>query len=327
MNAVLEVLSPGLRASVQDAGRRGWRRFGMPPGGALDADARAAANRLAGNPPDAPVLELLLHGAHLRVLAPVTLAAAGAAAPAGHETCSAWPAAAGEELLWPPPAAGVWSYLAVGGGWAAPEWLGSVSPLPAAGLGAWLKAGDRLAAGPAPARPALGRAWLAPGARPDYARAPALRVWPGPQRDLFAPAVREAFFASAWRVSARSDRAGYRLEGPPLAAPAGIVSEPVLPGSIQVPPGGLPIITLHDGPTVGGYAKLGLVDPADLPWLVQTAPGRRVRFTALEQPPDFPLQPPGRNHRCRPEEPEAAGPRAAPRGGVAGRGPPLRNSA
>ena len=80
-------------------------------------------------------------------------------------------------------------------------------------------------------------------------------------------------------VSSQCDRVGYRLQGPALEArPDQIISEPVLPGSIQVPAGGQPIVTMPDGPTIGGYPKLGLVDPADLPRLAQCRPGQRLRF-------------------------------------------------
>ena len=90
------------------------------------------------------------------------------------------------------------------------------------------------------------------------------------------------WFATAWRVSPQSDRAGYRLEGERLQPPdLEIVSEPVLPGSVQVPPGGQPIVIMPDGPTMGGYPKLAFVDPADLSGLAQAAPGSQVRFVPM----------------------------------------------
>lgn len=277
---VLEVLASGAHASLQDAGRRGWRRFGVPPGGALDAQARRLVNRLLGNPADAPVLELLPAGARLRVLRPAAFALGGA--DGGALPC--WRVLelrTGDEITWPRPGDGVWSCLGVGGGFVASRWWGSVSPLPASGAGRLLRAGDVLKAGLVPAPAAVAGRWLARDAWPDETTPPRLRVWPGPQWEAFPAAEREKFFASAWRVSARRSRAGYRLEGPALAAPAGIVSEPVLVGTIQVPPGGQPIVILNDGPTVGGYAKLGLVAPDDLPRLVQTPAGGTVHFIML----------------------------------------------
>lgn len=274
---VLEVLASGAHASLQDAGRRGWRRFGVPPGGALDAQSRQLVNRLLGNPEDTPVLELLPAGARLRVLRPAAFALGGADGGA----LPRWRVLElrpGDEITWPRPGRSTWGYVGVRGGFVGRRWWGSVSPLPASGAGRLLRAGDVLEVEPVPVPSAVAGRWLARDAWPDETIPPRLRVWPGPQWGAFPVTEREKFFAAEWRVSARRSRAGYRLEGPALAAPAGIVSEPVLVGSIQVPPGGQPIVTLNDGPTVGGYVKLGLIEPDDLPGLVQLAAGGRVHF-------------------------------------------------
>lgn len=109
----------------------------------------------------------------------------------------------------------------------------------------------------------------------DYSAPPAFRVWPGPQRTMFS----DEFFGREWIVTPQSNRVGYRLSGEPLAfARRELLSEPVRVGTIQVPENGLPIVTMRDGPTVGGYPKLGLVDPADLSWLAQCRAGQKVRF-------------------------------------------------
>jgi len=281
---VLEILHPGFGASLQDLGRRGWKRFGVPPGGALDRHAARLANRLAGNLPHAPVLELLMHGARLRALGRIEVALTGAAAHAG-----AWRTSwleAGEELNVPPPPGGLWSYLAVAGGFAGPRWFGSVSAFPRGGLGEALAAGavlGRSAQALLQRSPGVGGRWLHPAEQRDYRQPPALRTWPGPQWDLFPEAARTAFFGQPWTVSARSDRTGYRLEGHRLHRVAdSIPSEPVLPGSIQVPPDGRPIVTMRDGPTVGGYPKIGVIEAADLCWLAQCRPGQLVRFVPAE---------------------------------------------
>jgi allophanate hydrolase subunit 2 len=113
----------------------------------------------------------------------------------------------------------------------------------------------------------------------DYGKPPGLRVWPAPQWELFSVPQRDQFFQQEWTVSPQSDRSGYRLSGVPIEHELGeLLSEPVLVGTIQVPPNGEPIVTMRDGPTVGGYAKLGVVDPADISWLAQIQPGQRVRF-------------------------------------------------
>jgi len=117
----------------------------------------------------------------------------------------------------------------------------------------------------------------------DYTAPPTLRVWRGPQWEFFSEADRGLFFAEGWTVSSQSDRVGYRLEGTPLKAAANqIISEPVLTGSIQIPSSGLPIVTMRDGPTVGGYPKLGILDSRDLSWLAQCRPGARVHFELVK---------------------------------------------
>lgn len=272
MTDILEVVAAGLMATLQDGGRPGWRRFGIPPGGAMDRRASRQANRLLDNPPDCAVLECL-QGTRLVVLETVELAAAGAWG------ARAWRATTGETIDFPPTLAGVWHYLAVPGGLAATRFLDSASVCARAGIGTALRKGNRLACLHAP----LGH--LPPGVKArqpsdaaDYGDIP-LALWPGPQWDAFEAASRATLFEHPWRVSARSDRTGYRLDGPALPPPPGnLTSEPVRVGSVQVPPDGQPVVTLYDGPTVGGYAKIALVDAGDLDRLVQTRPGKSVRF-------------------------------------------------
>src|SRR6202008_3662452 len=101
--------------------------------------------------------------------------------------------------------------------------------------------------------------------------------------DFFSDADRRKFFAQSWAVNSQSDRVGYRLEGEPLRrAEEQIISAPVRVGTIQIPENGQPIVTLRDGPTVGGYPKLGLVHADDLSWLVQCSAGQKVKFRLAE---------------------------------------------
>ena len=189
---------------------------------------------------------------------------------------------AGEILRFEQPAHGVWSYLACAGGFDAPRWFGSVSTFPRGELGRPLARGDLLHASEfriAASSSAIGARWLQPAEQRNYRDPAMLRVWKGPQWESFEASTRDNFFQARWEISAQSDRTGYRLIGPTLPPPpAGIPSEPVLPGSIQVPPNGQPILTMRDGPTVGGYPKLGLLDPQDLSRLAQCRPGQSVQF-------------------------------------------------
>jgi biotin-dependent carboxylase-like uncharacterized protein len=279
---VLEILHPGFGATVQDAGRPGWRRFGVPTGGAMDEHAANWANRLLDNPPGSPVLELLLQGARLRARRELWLAVAGADAAANVPRWRAIRVEPDAMIEFPRSVSGVWIYVAVEGGFDAPRWFGSASVCARAGIGTAFHAGD-VAQGARHkpfALPAGVAARVAPAIEQrDYRQPPALRVWPAPQMGLFSQADRERFFGQSWTLSSQSDRVGYRLEGAPLESRLPqIISEPVRVGTVQVPENGLPIVTLRDGPTMGGYPKLGVLDPADVSWLVQCRPGQSVRF-------------------------------------------------
>jgi biotin-dependent carboxylase-like uncharacterized protein len=288
VNDLLEIVSTGLGMGIQDAGRPGWRRFGVPPGGFLDDHAAAWANRLVGNPDHAPVLELLLQGGHLRALAPGWIAITGADAEATLPLWRPVQVHPGDEIRFPRQRSGVWTYLAIAGGVRAPRLLGSASTCARAGLGLRPAPGQRLAPDhPSTFQlpPGVAGCTVDPAERRDYDHPPALRLWAGPQLGLFPAEARALLTTATWTVSARSDRVGYRLEGPALPTPAEpLLSEPVLVGSLQVPPNGQPIVTLQDGPTVGGYPKIALLHRADISRLVQCRPGTPIHFRWLDPP-------------------------------------------
>lgn len=279
---VIKVVRAGLGASLQDRGRPGLAGFGVPPSGFMDDHAATWANRLLENPPDAPVLELLMQGAHLEILRTTWLVITGGDAHCNLPLWRILRVHAGEHVVFPNSRRGLWTYVAVDGGFDGPRYFGSASVYPRGHIGATLNTGDVLCRA-SRTRLALphqvaGR-MIATDERHDYLFPPPLRVWPGPQWEMFTHADRSVFFQQAWTVSSQSDRVGYRLEGTRLAPTnRQILSEPVLVGSIQVPPVGQPIVTMRDGPTVGGYPKIGMVDPEDLSWLAQCRPGTAVRF-------------------------------------------------
>lgn len=284
-----EVLAVGLGLTLQDRGRMRWRRYGVPPGGVMDDHAALWANRLLDNPFDAPVLELLLQGAKLRVLADTWVAITGAEAEPNLPMWKPFSIQQGEVLTFPRNQSGVWTYLAIEGGFQGRRWLGSVSAYPRAQLGHACQTGEvlqRTQTRNFQLPPGVADRWLAPSERRDYHRPPVLRVWPGPQWELFAESTRQSLFEQTWTVTGQSDRVGYRLSGTPLfGAVPEIISEPVRMGSIQVPENGQPLVTMRDGPTVGGYPKLGMVDPSDLSWLAQCRPGQTVSFRLHEAGP------------------------------------------
>jgi len=291
--ASLEVLEPGLLTSVQDAGRGGWRHAGVGCAGPLDPLAHGAANRAVGNEPGAAALECTLAGPTLRFLAPTRFALAGADLGALLERADlgAWPvplgaavlARAGNVLRFGGRRHGCRATIAFCGGIDVPLVLGSrATDLPSGfgGLsGRALRARDRHALA------AARRACEEQESRPaPCAQRVTARVVLGPQADHVAQESLAAFLSSPWRVGLTSDRGGCRLEGPRLrhAGPAEILSDGMVPGSIQLPPDGRPIVMLADGPTTGGYPKLACVVRADLRLLAQLVPGHgELRFEAV----------------------------------------------
>lgn len=283
---MLNVLRAGLETTVQDLGRSGWARFGIPRGGAMDPEALALANRLVGNPPGAAGLELLGGGLLLRTEVEIAVARAGARAAARIGRRS-FPA--GRAVTWQPDELleidrlrdGMRAWLAFAGGIALPPVLGSRSTLVRARLGGLegraLRAGDRL---PLAAVPQNAPEPTPVQELPRIRRNPLeIRVLPGAHFDRFPERSRAALAAELWRVTMRSDRMGLRLDGTPIAAPGGeLRSEATLPGSVQVPPDGLPIVLGPDHPTTGGYPRLAQVVRADLGTLAWLRPGDPARF-------------------------------------------------
>ncbi len=278
---VLRVLDAGFGASIQDRGRSGWRRFGVPASGSMDAQAAQCANRLLENTRSAPVLEILFAVFRVEVLQTVWVSITGAV-DGDIPTWRAYRATQGEILTLRQAQAGVWAYLAVEGGFAAPQFFGSASYYARGQIGTKITRGfllDRFTAHRLVMPAGVSGRVSGWEDRRDYSRPPVIRIWAGPQWESFTPAHREEFLNSEWIVRPESDRVGYRLSGPILnATPPEIVSEPVRVGSIQVPEDGKPIITMRDGPTVGGYPKIALVDEEDLNWVVQCRPGQAIRF-------------------------------------------------
>lgn len=289
---VVAVREPGLLTSVQDPGRRGHRRIGVSGAGPLDAPAHAAANRALGNPEAAAALECTVAGPALEFLAPVRFAVAGADLGAVLERADlgAWPVPLGARVLARPGnvlrftgrRAGCRAYVALEGGIEVPAVLGSRATDLQSGFGGVagraLAAGDRLGVAAA--------ALEAPreSAAAAHSSAVTVRVVAGPQADHFDAATLARFFSEPFRLAATSDRVGCRLECEPLphSGPAEILSDGMVPGSVQVPPDGRPIVMLHDGPTTGGYPKIATVVTPDLPRLAQLVPGEgEVRFEAV----------------------------------------------
>jgi biotin-dependent carboxylase-like uncharacterized protein len=284
----LEVVGVGPLALVQDLGRPGHAAVGVPRSGAADRAALCLANRLVANDDEgAAAIEVLLGGLAVRAHGLRTVALAGAPAPATvdgtpvahHSVVTLRP---GQTLALGPPPTGLRTYLAVRGGLAVDDVLGSVAGDTLSGLGpAPLQPGDVLAVGPEPEHPWL--LDLAPVAPPTGGTV-TLRAIPGPRADWVADPT--ALTRTTWTVSSRSDRVGMRLEGEPLRRTdkRELPSEGMVRGAIQVPPGGEPVVFLADHPVTGGYPVVAVVVDADVDRAAQVRPGQSVRFRAVEAP-------------------------------------------
>lgn len=284
MTSSFEVVRAGALTTVQDEGRAGLAHLGVGRAGALDAPAAALANRLAGNPVTAAVLETTATGCAIRPDRAVCVVVGGA-------TCrvtvdgrpAAWGAAvrvpAGAVLDAGPAVHGLRSYLAFAGGVAPEPVLGSRSADLLSGLGpAPLRDGDVLPLGPPPlagAPPVDAVPWL--GGAPAGLVLP---VYFGPRHTWFTPAALRTLTTAAYRVSAHSNRIGLRTEGPSLerARTGELPSEGMVLGAVQVPPDGCPVVFLNDHPTTGGYPVVGVVPEPALAAAAQAGAGTAVRF-------------------------------------------------
>jgi len=301
----LRVLRAGLLTTVQDLGRTGHQHEGVPVGGAMDTAALRVANLLVGNAESAAGLEVTLLGPTLELPGDVLLSITGAdLAPTLDERpllmAHAVHAPAGSQLAFGGPRAGCRAYVAFAGGIDVPLVLGSRATYLRAGIGGLhgraLAADDRITLGEPSARSRRIAACVAVGSSASWSPArfagTALRVLPstgtavevralrGRHYDELTAASQQALWLEPFVVSGDSDRMGYRLVGPPLALaePRELVSEAVAFGTVQLPPGGNPIVLLADRQTTGGYPRVLEVASVDLPLLAQTPPGGQVRF-------------------------------------------------
>ena len=293
MTGHLRVISAGLGTSVQDAGRIGGQRFGIPTAGALDRVAMTAANTIVANPPTAAVLDMLYIGATLEVVADsVRVACVGLGAELEVTEEGVTRRVGGAQSVRVTHGARLRAIvgknvisctLAIEGGIALAPVMGSLSTYARARIGGMegrvLANGDLLPImrTDVDERPEMALRDL------DLAVPPRIRVVLGPQDDYFTPEALATFIGEPYRITRAADRMGMRLEGPFLAHAKGfnIVSDGIAPGSIQVPGDGLPIILLADRQTTGGYPKIATVASVDLPALGRVGPGSVLRFEAI----------------------------------------------
>ncbi|TFH50186.1 MAG: biotin-dependent carboxyltransferase [Bacteroidia bacterium] len=289
------IISPGMLTTVQDEGRYGFQRYGMPVAGAMDSFSLRLANRLVGNKPGAACLEATFSGPEMHFTGDGAIALTGAdMSPA----INGIPVSLnrtimvkhGDRLGFTGLKNGFRTYIAFAGGIEVPVVMGSRSTYLRAGIGGMegraLKAGDVIPLGEVKGKPGLRH--LPDGVIPPCISDQVIRIISGPEAYRFEIEGIRSFLTSEYRITVQSDRMGYRLSGMAIKhkeAGADIVSAGISPGTVQVPGNGQPIILMADRQTSGGYTRIANVITADLHLLAQMKPGDTIHFreTTIEK--------------------------------------------
>ena len=280
---MLTVMRAGMYTTVQDCGRDGLRQSGVSRCGAMDKPALMTANLLVGNEANAAALEITLGMAAFRFARDGWFALTGAGCEAtldGEAVWSGWRhwAKAGQTLTLKRPQHGIRSYLALAGGIDVPAVMGSRSTDLNVGIGGLegrrLQDGDVLPL----ARPQ--RTFKAPRGVKPLMPSNHIRALPGPEYHEFDETSQESFWRSPWHLSPQSNRMGYRLSGQPLKRNAGreLLSHGLVPGVVQVPHNGQPIVLMNDAQTTGGYPRIACIIEADMFQLAQIPLGQPIHF-------------------------------------------------
>ena len=287
----IKVISPGGYTTIQDRGRFGFQNMGIPVSGSLDNFSFVMANLLVGNPENLAAMEITIIGPCLEIRKEMDIALTGAKMDItiNDNPVQQWRSIRvkpGDIITISQVKSGCRSYLAFTGGIDIPEVMGSFSTYAGAGIGGFkgrhLQKNDILETIEAPL---LTKERILPEKFiPDYPGQIVVRALLGPQDDYFDDGIK-LLFSSEYLVTAKADRMGYRLQGESISIKAGmpesIVSEPSIPGSIQIPPDEQPIILFVEQ-TVGGYAKIATVISSDLCLVAQTTPGDTIRFENID---------------------------------------------
>ena len=289
---VIEVLDGGLYTTVQDLGRYGFQRYGVPVSGAMDTYALRIGNILLGNPDNAAAIEITLVGPKLKFLADTSIVLSGADLTAHLDqktvpTHEVFTVRRGSLLAFEGPMVGSRAYLAVAGGIHVPLVMGSASTYTRSNLGGLegrtLLAGDHLLVKEGGRSAPNSFLQAPPEFVPIYDHEYELRVVMGPQQDSFTHQGTTTFLGSTYTVSQHSDRVGYRLMGPTIQHKKGadIISDGVPFGAVQITGDGLPVILMADRGTTGGYTKIAAVIAVDIPKIAQALPGDKITFKAI----------------------------------------------
>ncbi len=287
----LAVEQAALMMTIQDAGRFGYRRFGMPESGPIDWWAHRCANQLVGNPTNAACIEAGYSAASMIASADSLLAVCGAgySIAVNQRQIPLWMSfwvKRGDRITIRKELGGQWVYLAVQGGFQTHQWMSSCSVNLRAGLGCQIKDGDsiKIDGRISQARATAGRV-IPNELRPAYKADPIIRVVPGPHQNRFTIGSIEDFYSKTYSLTLNSDRMGYRLSGPKITHTHGadLISQGMVMGEIQVPRDGQPIVMMPDHPTSGGYTCIATAAKIDQPLLAQAEPEKsKIQFMQMD---------------------------------------------
>lgn len=287
----IRIVKPGLFTTIQDNGRVGFQRYGMPVAGAMDDFSFRIANILVGNDQYEAVLEATFMGPTIEIGFDGFIAITGAnmSPKLNGKEIKMWRSIQvrqGDVLTLAGASEGVRTYIAFSGGLDVPKIMNSKSTYVRGNLGGFkgrkLQEGDEIPVDTSNSKAEAGK-YVSPGYIPRYSKNNVVRVVLGPQDDHFPPESIETFLNSEYKITAEADRMGYRLEGPKLTHVKGpdIISDGIVFGSVQVPGHGSPIVMMADRQTTGGYTKIATVIWADLPTMAQMGPGDTVCFQSV----------------------------------------------
>lgn len=285
----IKIISPGFFTTVQDGGRHGYRSFGMPVSGAMDFFSHMAGNLLVGNDPREASLELTMKGPEIRFSRRTMIAVTGAEMNPmiNGKPVEMWTgiiAGRGDRLSFGSITSGLRSYVSFAGGIDVPEIMGSRSTYIRGKLGGHhgrkLEEDDNIRLFPAIILLRKKRR-MPLSLVPEWRKEATLRIMEGVDYNGFTPEATELLQNSPFEVTNYSDRMGIRLSGPFLKHKhkADVISYPLIPGTIQVPGEGRPVIMLADSQTIGGYTQIANIITADLWKTGQLKPGDKVRFS------------------------------------------------
>lgn len=288
---MIEILDGGYYSSVQDLGRMGWSQYGVPRSGAMDEFALRAANRLVGNPDSMAAIEVGLGGIHFRALRNLLIAVCGLgfAVWVNKRRVGLWQSFyvdEGQSISVIHEGGGMWAVVGIHGGIDVPPIMGSNSTSLVGGFGGWfgrlLRGGDYLPIGETIVQSEqTSERFFSKNALPEYCPNPRIRVVEGPHSKLISPETYQQFFQQKYMLSPASNRTGYRLMGEirETETIGNMISFGMLPGAIQIPPSGEPIVMMADSLPTGGYPVIAVVIRADMPLLAQCEPQKSlIRF-------------------------------------------------